>query len=103
MSVMRLPTSAVWEIVLILMMVDFIIAHVRMEQLQLAIAVKALLHVLVGNISAMAIHKKANYIFFFSAGCNVVGCQNGGVCTEANICDCSGTGFMGDLCQICKK
>ena len=26
-------------------------------------------------------------------------CQNGGVCQEGNVCDCSGTGFTGNLCQ----
>ena len=28
------------------------------------------------------------------------GCQHGGRCSEPNVCDCSGTGYMGDYCQI---
>ena len=27
-------------------------------------------------------------------------CQNGGVCSQPNICDCSGTGYEGQLCEI---
>ena len=26
-------------------------------------------------------------------------CQNGGICTQPNICNCSGTEYEGDLCQ----
>ena len=26
-------------------------------------------------------------------------CQNGGDCSQPNTCDCSGTEYMGDLCQ----
>ena len=28
-------------------------------------------------------------------------CQNGGVCSQPNICDCVDTGYTGDLCQMC--
>ena len=27
-------------------------------------------------------------------------CLNGGVCVGPNICNCTGTGFTGDICQI---
>ena len=26
-------------------------------------------------------------------------CQNGGTCTGPNTCDCSGTGYIGQMCQ----
>ena len=28
-------------------------------------------------------------------------CQNGGVCSQPNICDCVDTGYTGDHCQMC--
>ena len=36
---------------------------------------------------------------YYLAKC-VPECQNGGVCSQPNICDCNGTGYMGDLCQL---
>ena len=34
----------------------------------------------------------------YSAVCDSV-CQNGGVCSGPNTCNCSGTGYEGNLCQ----
>ena len=30
-------------------------------------------------------------------------CQNGGVCSQPNVCDCDGTGFTGQLCEEGKQ
>ena len=35
---------------------------------------------------------------FFLAAC-VIECQNGGVCSAPNTCNCSGTGYEGDHCE----
>ena len=37
--------------------------------------------------------------FFSSAVCSQT-CQNEGICSAPNTCDCSGTGYMGDQCEI---
>ena len=37
--------------------------------------------------------------FLSSAVCSQT-CQNEGICSAPNICDCSGTGYMGDQCEI---
>ena len=38
-------------------------------------------------------------LIIHSAECDPV-CLNGGVCIGPNTCDCSGTGFTSDVCQI---
>ena len=37
--------------------------------------------------------------FLSSAVCSQT-CQNEGICSAPNTCDCSGTGYMGDQCEI---
>ena len=27
-------------------------------------------------------------------------CENGGLCTDDNLCDCTGTGYYGNMCEI---
>ena len=39
------------------------------------------------------------HIIHISADCDPV-CQNGGVCVGPDTCNCTGTGFTSDLCQI---
>ena len=38
------------------------------------------------------------YIICYSAVCDS-DCQNGGVCSAPNTCNCSGTGYEGNYCE----
>ena len=40
------------------------------------------------------------YVIFFLAQC-IPDCQNEGVCSQPNTCDCTGTGYEGNRCEIC--
>ena len=39
-------------------------------------------------------------VFLFAVSCDSFVCQNGGICITVDQCDCSGTGYTGDLCDI---
>ena len=45
-------------------------------------------------------YKKNITLLLYTAMC-VPECQNGGVCSQPNVCDCVDTGYTGDICQMC--
>ena len=97
MSVHKHPISVDLEHVLIMAMAHSMSVTVRVEQYSLEPAVMALSDALVCHMLCIATTlTSTNNI----ARCNSTACQNGGLCTAANICDCTGTGFIGDLCEI---